>query len=104
MFALEIAVDSWLHQHELLFGRYLLRFYRYDGVNSILSIAIPIPLNSIWSIPIPHKTDQFQFNSNSKFIKFGSVPQSIANMALVSLFNQCQNLVYFLNHIKLDTI
>ena len=44
------------------------------GVNSILSIPIPIPIppNSIWSIPIPiphqiyqfqFKIDQFQFNS-----------------------------------------
>jgi len=38
--------------------------------NSILSI--PIPLNSICSIPIPHQIDQFQFNSNSNFINSNS--------------------------------
>ena len=43
------------------------------GVNSILSV--PIPLNSIWSIPIPipHQIDQFQFNSNSKFTNFNCI-------------------------------
>ena len=40
------------------------------GVNSILSI--PIPLNFIRSIPIPHKIYQFQFNSNSKCINSNS--------------------------------
>ena len=40
------------------------------GINSILSI--PIPLNSVWSIPIPPQIDQFQFNFNSKFFNSNS--------------------------------
>ena len=42
------------------------------GVNSILSI--PIPLNSIWSspIPIPPQIYQFLFNSNSNIFNSNS--------------------------------
>jgi hypothetical protein len=42
------------------------------GVNSTLSIPIPIPLNSIWSIPIPipHQICQFQFQNRAIPIQF----------------------------------
>ena len=48
--------------------------YNRHGVNSILSI--PIPLNSIWSIPIPSQIYQFQFNSKMFNSNSGFIPTS----------------------------
>ena len=57
---IELPVCLILNNHNMGSARH--------GVNSILSIPIPIPPNSIWSIPhqiyqFQFKIDQFQFNS-----------------------------------------
>ena len=120
-------VCSWLHHvHAYLIDFDGLRNFFYihhlyyisgitrHGVNSILSIPIPIPINSIWSIPIPipHQIYQFQFQFQFKIdqFQFNSVYIYIYNLCKIFLilihllFSDIVVCIYIIIHIAIYII